>query len=122
MNSTHVVLFYTITVKRQLIEKFQFSLKTVFFCLCTFLILFRVVKNRSGLIIQREKRFLLSFFAGVSFIIMKDFSSTALENHSSFLNVIPALEAREQWLGFELAVLQLLSGAEAQQGLQRLNN
>lgn len=53
---------------------------------------------------------------------MKDFSSPAFENHSSFLNVIPTLEAREEWLDFELAVLQLLSGAEAQQGLQRLNN
>lgn len=35
-----------------------------------------------------------------SFIIVKEFSSTALENHSSFLNVIPALKAREQWAGF----------------------
>lgn len=87
-----------------------------------FLILFRVIKNKSGLITQEEKRFLLSCLAGVSFIIMKDFSSPALENPFSFLNVIPTLEAREEWLDLELAVLQLLSGAETQQGLQRQNN
>lgn len=49
---------------------------------------------------QWEKRFLLSFLAGVSFMIIKDFPSTALENHSSFLNVIPTLHSREKLAGF----------------------
>lgn len=52
------------------------------------------------LVTQWEKRSLLSFLAGVSFIIIKDFSSTALENQSSFLNVIPTLEPSEEWAGF----------------------
>lgn len=43
------MLFCTTTEKKQLIEKISNFFKASFFCLCTFLILFRVAKNKSGL-------------------------------------------------------------------------
>lgn len=62
LNCVHIVLFCTIIKKKQLIEKFQTSLKTVFFCLSTFLILFRVVKNKSGLSYTMGKEIFVVIF------------------------------------------------------------